>query len=713
MAGAFHSELQVDSSDRRQLVDGIEKVLSSFSIDGRNVEQKDQILVQRMVANVSMSGVLMTQELTTGAPYYVINYDDETGRTDTVSSGSYFNRTLMVHRESVDDVTSPRFVSLLSAAIEIEEIVECSNLDIEFSVNASGAVQLLQVRLIATNNQWDTEIAHGVNHHLRNLANDLVSLASPPPGVLGRKTVYGYMPDWNPAEMIGISPRPLASSLYRQLITDRTWRQARSEMGYRSVTGQPLMKIFCGHPYIDVRLSLNSFLPSRLDDCIGEKLVDSWIDRLQKNPQLHDKVEFEVAETCYALDLSKEGSSLSALTDDERGHFIYTSKMHTLELINGKLGSIDEQYNKLDVLEGHRGKFSNKVTDILALAEACASFGTLPFAILARHAFIAERLLRSLVRIGVLDVEEVLLLKQSIRTVTTEFKNHIVQLHNDEITADYFFKTYGHLRPGTYDITSQRYDQIPLDMLVGEPKSKSTIFQDFNVSGNSLLKLEAAFKSAEMEVSPERFVRYAKDAIRGREFGKFVFTRSLSDCLETIAGWGASEGFSREELSFLDFDLIKDRGVLFGERDLSGLVCERIKAARKNQKLYEAIRLPHLIATGADTTVVPLLVEQPNFVSRSRVHGQFLELGASALGGESLSGKIVLMPSADPGYDWVFSHEILGLITKFGGANSHMSIRCTEFGVPAAIGCGEQIYERLKLAQSIDLDCRNQKVIPI
>ena len=42
----------------------------------------------------------------------------------------------------------------------------------------------------------------------------------------------------------------------------------------------------------------NSFLPALLPDTIGEKLVNAWLDRLEKCPEFHDKVEFEVALTC-------------------------------------------------------------------------------------------------------------------------------------------------------------------------------------------------------------------------------------------------------------------------------------------------------------------------------------------------------------------------------------------------------------------------------
>ena len=70
-----------------------------------------------------------------------------------------------------------------------------------------------------------------------------------------------------------------------------------------------------------------------------------------------------------------------------------------------------------------------------------------------------------------------------------------------------------------------------------------------------------------------------------------------------------------------------------------------------------------------------------------------------------LEGKVLLIEGADPGFDWIFSHPIKGLITKYGGANSHMAIRCAEFKLPAAIGCGEQIYDRLVKSHSLELNC--------
>ena len=60
---------------------------------------------------------------------------------------------------------------------------------------------------------------------------------------------------------------------------------------------------------------------------------------------------------------------------------------------------------------------------------------------------------------------------------------------------------------------------------------------------------------------------------------------------------------------------------------------------------------------------------------------------------KAISNKIIAIPNADPGFDWIFSHNIAGLISQFGGANSHMAIRCAELGIPAAIGIGDKLYE--------------------
>ena len=76
--------------------------------------------------------------------------------------------------------------------------------------------------------------------------------------------------------------------------------------------------------------------------------------------------------------------------------------------------------------------------------------------------------------------------------------------------------------------------------------------------------------------------------------------------------------------------------------------------------------------------------ERANFVGSKTVTANIYDLSVNVAEDlSSLKGMIIMIPQADPGYDWLFGHEIAGLITMFGGANSHMAIRAAEFGLPA------------------------------
>ena len=49
-------------------------------------------------------------------------------------------------------------------------------------------------------------------------------------------------------------------------------------------------------------------------------------------------------------------------------------------------------------------------------------------------------------------------------------------------------------------------------------------------------------------------------------------------------------------------------------------------------------------------------------------------------------------------------------MTSYGGANSHMAIRCVELGVPAALGVGEGAFQRIRSAAMVELRCAERSV---
>jgi phosphoenolpyruvate-protein kinase (PTS system EI component) len=117
----------------------------------------------------------------------------------------------------------------------------------------------------------------------------------------------------------------------------------------------------------------------------------------------------------------------------------------------------------------------------------------------------------------------------------------------------------------------------------------------------------------------------------------------------------------------------------------------------------ELVDLPPLIKDVYDFYCFERLSSQPNFVTTKKTLANICVLESNNI--KDLTDKIILIPQADPGYDWLFGQKIAGLITKYGGANSHMAIRAAEIGLPAAIGVGEKLYEEISGMRSLELDC--------
>ena len=77
---------------------------------------------------------------------------------------------------------------------------------------------------------------------------------------------------------------------------------------------------------------------------------------------------------------------------------------------------------------------------------------------------------------------------------------------------------------------------------------------------------------------------------------------------------------------------------------------------------------------------------------------------------DAMRGAILGIPSADPGFDWIFTRGIAGFVTAYGGVNSHMAIRANELGLPAVIGAGDALFQRWAAARTLFIDCANQRV---
>jgi len=119
-----------------------------------------------------------------------------------------------------------------------------------------------------------------------------------------------------------------------------------------------------------------------------------------------------------------------------------------------------------------------------------------------------------------------------------------------------------------------------------------------------------------------------------------------------------------------------------------------------------------VISSENDFEIVSHFTTQPNFITNHSVKGNLFDI-VNFKRDENLKEKIILIENADPGYDWIFTKNPLGLITKYGGVASHMAIRCSEIGLPAAIGVGEILYDKLYYSTKVLLDCKNNEILSL
>lgn len=697
-AGVFLS-IQNVAIEREALTRSIDAVFSSYG----EPKPEEHLFIQEMIESVETAGVAFSHDPNSGAPYYVINYD-HTGKTDNITSGSSkeSETCFLMHGKQSSSVWLNRLARVID---ELRGLFGCKPIDVEFAV-LENKIYILQVReLTIAESARDTLSEPDFQLELRCIQKKLHRLTQKHPYLLGSKTLYGVMPDWNPAEIIGIKPTPLALSLYKELVTNEVWSIQRANYGYRNTIGCPLITVLGGTPFVDVRASFNSFVPESLEEKLAEQLINYYLNKLEATPELHDKVEFEVVMSCFTFDLHDKLSCLPDTFDKAQKSQI---KDALISLTNSILrGFWKSDLDKIEQLRSRHASIINsdlnKIDKIYWLIQDCKNFGTLPFAGLARCGFIAVQLLNSLVSKGLVTASEASTFMSNLETISSQFIDDKSLLDEQS-----FIAKYGHLRPGTYDINSARYDEEPQKYLRKiKARSSNPKKNEFNISLQSLNSINSALSSEGVDIDAVGLLNFIKEAIEAREFSKFVFTRNLSDSLYLIEKLGSQIDISRSDMAYADIsDILK---LYSTSLSANQSIKSSIALGKKYHQLSLKIKLPSLLRSVEEVFSFKLMREEPNFVTQLEVTGKILLLTKNSQYSD-IEGKIVFIESADPGYDWLFDMGIIGLVTCFGGKNSHMAIRANELEIPSIIGAGEKNYNEWSQNERLSLDCLNQKV---
>ncbi|MDB9715063.1 PEP-utilizing enzyme, partial [Candidatus Pelagibacter ubique] len=677
----------------------IKKFLKQFK------KKKDQLFFQKYMSNVDYAGVIFTKDPSSGSPYYIISYD-ESGTTDRVTSGKNIeNKKIIIYKNSKK--YPKKFLKLIKLTKLIQKKIKSENLDIEFCYK-NKKIYILQCREILkkkNSNEIDFKFFDQI---IVNIRNKIKHIQKKNNLLHGNINILSNMSDWNPAEIIGDKPNELAISLYSELITDYVWSKQRRNYGYQNVFPHKLMFDIGGSPYIDLRTDINSFLPDKLPKTLSKKLVNYYLSELKRQPHLHDKIEFELIETCFNFNYNKNIKNFlnyrewknyqKSLLDLTRNILSKEKNLLNIELENSK-----KNLKFLQIIKNSEIHPINKIFEIINF---CKKYGTLSFAGVARCAFISTRILKSLVVKNLISDQEFSNFYFSLNIVTDRMNKSLFKI-KDKKSKDNFIKQFGHIRPELYNINSPNYKNNFKSYFKNLKKfNYKKIKNKLKFKNNK--KLSALFEKSNLNITFSEFIEFASKSISLREELKYSFSKSVDAIFNELNNLFDEIKLNKKDICHINIKDILHFNNNLSQFKLKEILLDSIKKNKIKQKYLNLVKLPEIILNDKNILFYQTISTKENFVTNNIINSTSIKVMNSKNNFGNLKNKIVFIKNADPGYDFIFNHKISGLVTAYGGSNSHMAIRCLELDIPAVMGLGIEKFNILKQQKSLYINCKDK-----
>ena len=673
-AGKYLSIGPIERNDLETIKKSWEMVVNSYE------EQDNQsVIFQNYIENAKSVSVLTSYKVGSDSAYRTFStyYGSE---TDAITSGKYseINNFFMHRSFDVLPKKYEKYNVYLKIITKLEDLFKNKQLDIEMVLDKNNSPQLLQVRPLMGKKLNKESIFEEKDIIDRNLKN-YKKLNKTTADRFGTNQIYSNMSDMNPAEMIGKKPDNIAFGLYKFMFTDTTWNIQRGEFGYRKYSGGKLMELFNNVAYINVNHSLNSFLTRNLQKESCEEIINYQLNKLKENPHLHDSIEFDISRSSYIFDtveeFSKEYKNIIDPNEIIQWHNdlvqINTKNKSTLEK-NKKI--ILSTFSKLN-----KGFEYSKKENIKLIRDTMA----LPFTHHSRLGFVYFAQLNSLLKKEVITEDQKKLLLLSVNSISTKMKADAYEVKIGKKTLEGFLDVYGHIRAGNYNLLSSNLKNNLnfTESLINNSEQPL----EGNILPNDIYKnIEKYFMTNEIPLKASAWVDMFQEGISTRENSKFYYTKGIDGILNEVGEKNISDS---ELFGLLDIE--------FNEENTSDM---RLKN----------VLMPDLITSNEDFYIYEEMSKNGNYIGQGTVIGDVLLIDNEANRPNNLENKIVVIPAADPGWDWIFNYKIKSLVTKYGGPNSHMAIRCAEHNIPAILGVGENNFMVISNSKSLKIDFSNE-----
>ncbi len=686
------------------------------------------VLVQEMIECPDFAGVVFSRG-TDNHHYMEVSYHNGLG--EELVSGKVTGKQLKVVRGvDIGEETRPEVPFLPDLVREVRRIEELFGhpVDVEFAYK-NKELFILQARPIKglTKESVD-EVGEG--EILEQIRATYLRVGS-----ALNDNFLGNMIDINPQELLGKYPLPLSFSLFSEMFPARIIPEARAELGY-DCSRNNCLHLLGGRAFIDFKTAASNFRPEGIQEDDYRKIYAYYLAEIRRNPTKQNKVEFELL---FSLNNPETREKLLGIFagDEDKVDRILACFQKTAQKIEDKtgclmtgLGPVLEDYLRL--IDGEKQQVVN-LTDrrevsgaelrqmFVSIMANIQAKGTFLFTQVARMDFFYNRKLAEfLEKNGLTDRTDLLLSGNS--SIYLEFVAEMLALGESSDEKDRSAKIkrleeqFGHLRQSQFDLhepdfTEQQFfeknlpDLAGLRMKLDENVRKRQVYDQELQSLHEQLPNDA-FGELKLLVERTRFCDEARERV------KFVFMKEyglLRPVLMKIQRYFNLESF--DDIFYLSQeDIIK---FLSDEPVGEGSVNERVIANRCREKIFRQMEMPDVIKEDYDVLVVQNRANEAVFISSlPEVEGEifYVPKASSLTDFDVLKDKILLLEDSDQGSSHLFNFGIRGVITKVGSAHSHMAVLLREYGLPAVLAVGEEMFQKLKAGRKVSVNCRDKKV---
>ncbi len=695
--GLFQGCEGVEASSKEDVINAIRNVVSQCSDDEDN-----EIIIHRMYDNLVMCGVCYTRDIYYGRPYYMVvyNYIDEMKSDNSKIKSRTKWIANNVSREFLDD----SFMNLIFAARDLEKAIEIQEFSIEFGVDSDNNILVYQIK------PMDRLVGSHILMTDREFAD---TKAFAKCNYLDTHHIMSHHAYWNPSKMIGSEPRPLDYSLFKGILTSGIWGETIKQLGYEDAEGS-LMHRVGNKPYVSIDCLFNALIPAGMDRILRDKIFNYYQNSLTDNRRKHRKVDSAVVFGSYNFSTGRRLKKLEhyGFSQDEVNSFGESLLKLTENIVNSYEEIHDQDTEALTKLMITRRRVrelkpmeetnSMKLYSYISeLIESMRSYCSPGYTRQERCEFIAKGFCTSLVKEKYLKREDIDAFRLSLDTVSSCFKRDFEDYISGKLSWKEFDGKYGHLRISICDIRAHSYRKLYSDL--------ETV-RDYDMSNRRESRaldksiIEKALGESKLTIDADKLIGFINGASELADSYRFEYAKSIGLLLDIIARLGELIGIDKEDMSYLE---IQDLDA-YHSRDSYVMT---IEARRNMYHAYSYLVLPDVIINVGDLDVIDIDEEIPDYLTDSCVSGDI----AYYDGGHDIdvTGKIVLLSKVTLAYDWIFTKDIKGIITKKDTKDSRIAKRCKELGIPAALGCGEKLFNAVLLMKSVELDCGRKRISEI